>query len=129
MCRSIDLLDLTPDERAAASQIVSMISRAMPWERVEAVFASIARAEWLIVPHSETLQRALPMQSATLMRNERVWATSIVLSLNLHFGNEETAEKVITFLAQRGAALDAVLNPPAAPPLRVIKGGEETVVG
>jgi hypothetical protein len=104
----IDFLDLSVAERQATANIVGQVANHLPWERVEAVFRSLGRAEWLIVPHGEELQRALPMTSPTLLRNERAMATAIVMALELYLG-EKGCETVLQFLAQRGAALDALL--------------------
>ena len=125
MPERIDILDLTVTERQAAARIVAAVAAHLPWERVEAVFRSIRRAEWLMVPHGEDLQRALPMTFPTLLRNERAIATSIVLALHMYCVDEESAERVIAFLAQRGAALDAILIHAAAVQCiseRIVKG-------
>lgn len=102
------VLDLSTRERRIAARLVAEISAQMPWERVEAVFRALARAEWLMLPRAP--QRALPL-APTLLRNERIWATAIVLALHVELG-EERAEAVIEALAQRGAALDVLLGMP-----------------
>lgn len=115
MSDRIDLLDLTVPERQAAARIVDAVADKMPWERVEAVFRSLGRAEWLILPNVHPLQGVLPMQSPTLLRNERAVATAIVLALHVALDTPESAERVIEYLAQRGAALDALFIHEAAP--------------
>lgn len=114
MSERIDLLDLSLKERQAAARVVAAVADKMPWERVEAVFRSLGRAEWLLVPRPETLQGVLPMQSPTLLRNERVMATAILLALHMWLDDEVSSERVITYLAQRGAALDALFIHEAA---------------
>jgi hypothetical protein len=67
-----------------------------------------------MVPRAHRLQSELPMTIPTLLRNERAMAIAIVLALHMHLGDEESAEQVIQFLAQRGAAIDALFGNAAA---------------
>jgi hypothetical protein len=113
MPERIEYLDLTVLERQTASRLVAHMGLHLPWERVEAIFRSLQRADWLMVPQHR-LQAELPMHTPSLLRNERRWAAAIVLALNVWLGEEESAERVITYLAQRGAALDALLIHEAA---------------
>ena len=115
MSERIDLLDLSADERRAAAKVVAAASKHTTWDRVEAVFRSLARAEWLYMPVARPLALALPYGHGSLLRHERALATSIVLTLHMYFdGDEEKTERVIEFLAQRGAALDALFIHEAA---------------
>jgi hypothetical protein len=116
MSERIELLDLNRKERQTAARVVAAVADLrLNWERVEEIFASLGRADWLIVPKSESgLLHGVFAQRPTLLRNERVIATAIVLALNVALEDEASAERVITYLAQRGAALDALFIHEAA---------------
>ena len=100
-------LVLTSAERQRAASAVLDLAQRFPLNRVEAIFRSLARGESLrCIP---SLQNALPLHSTSLLRNERLWATSTALALRLDLG-EESAERVIAWLGRPGAPIGALMT-------------------
>lgn len=114
MSERIEFLDLSVPERQIAARIVAKVGERLPWERVEAVFQALGRAEWLIGTHGTLLYGSFPRQSPTLLRNERLMAAHVVFFLQVWLDDEAAAQRVIEYLAQRGAALDALFIHEAA---------------
>ena len=97
MLQRVSLDDLSLYERVSAILMVSTLLEHFPRKRVELIFRSLAAGEPLLLTISG--QKTLPMPGSSLLRNERTYAVSTALALNMKLG-EESAERVIACLGQ-----------------------------
>jgi hypothetical protein len=107
----VDLYALTPMEREAAVHIVMTLAARLTLKRSQAVLRALGSGESLLreVSISE-IQGALRMHSSSLLRNERQLAVAAELALRIALSDDASAERVITYLAQRNAVMELLLD-------------------